>query len=330
MRAAKSARANWGEGVQAKPNTAALPRVIEEPITGLSEDDFVTWTADHRADIEAAIEADGAVLFRGARLNSREAFERVCRALTPSLRDYVGGGSPRTHLGGRVYTSTEYPARASIPLHCEASYLPEMPKRIWFYCQIASAEGGETPIGDMRGVEQRLDQGFVEKLKRDGVLYVSNLHGGQGFGKSWMQAYESDDRAEVEARLKGQGAAYEWRADGGLRVEMRQPAMRTHSRTGQEIWSNQMVNWHPAHLGADHLARLRNVYGDEHNMPKSAFYGDGSPIAIEHVLEVAAVLEDIEVAFPWRAGDVLLLDNECVAHGRRPFSGERAVFVAMS
>ena len=35
------------------------------------------------------------------------------------------------------------------------------------------------------------------------------------------------------------------------------------------------------------------------------------------------------VTFPWRRGDVLLLDNMLTAHGRRPFTGDRRVLVAM-
>jgi hypothetical protein len=32
----------------------------------------------------------------------------------------------------------------------------------------------------------------------------------------------------------------------------------------------------------------------------------------------------------WRAGDLMLIDNVLVAHGRRPFTGSRRVLVAMS
>jgi len=32
----------------------------------------------------------------------------------------------------------------------------------------------------------------------------------------------------------------------------------------------------------------------------------------------------------WRTGDVLLVDNVLLAHGRRPFTGDRRVLVAMS
>jgi hypothetical protein len=288
------------------------------------------WIASESEEIERALFESGALLFRNTSVESCEAFERVSRALTPSLKSYVGGGSPRTHIKGRVYTSTEYPARASIPLHCEASYLPDMPSHVYFFCQTPALKGGETPIGDMSRVIERLNPRFVERLKRDGVLYISNLHNGQGFGKSWMDTYESEDRDEVESRLATQGAAYHWRGDGGLRVENRAAATQPHPRTGAEIWVNQMVNWHPLHLGMENYTRLLSIFGRVENFPKCAFYGDGEPIEPEYVRDVCDALDAIEKIFTWREGDILLVDNMRVSHGRRPFEGPRAVYVAMA
>jgi len=306
---------------------SAFPLVIDNEFAG---SDFAAYVGARSDDIESALAEHGALLFRGAHVGGHAGFERAARALTPALKAYVGGGSPRTHVGGSVYTSTEYPASAGIPLHCEATYLPAIPTRLWFYCRTPSTEGGETPIGDMCGVERALAPEFVERVKRDGVLYVSNLHAGEGFGKSWQQTYETDDRATVEAHLNGEGSVFEWCPDGGLRVFMRGPAVRRHSKTGEDIWNNQLVNWHPAHLGGDAYRRLLRVYGEEVNFPKCAFYGDGSPIDAADVVRAAEALSAIEVVFAWRAEDVLLIDNERISHGRRPFRGERAVFVAMA
>jgi alpha-ketoglutarate-dependent taurine dioxygenase len=47
-------------------------------------------------------------------------------------------------------------------------------------------------------------------------------------------------------------------------------------------------------------------------------------------MAVAIELAD-ELSFdtPWQAGDVALVDNFLVMHGRRPFSGERAVLASL-
>ena len=40
--------------------------------------------------------------------------------------------------------------------------------------------------------------------------------------------------------------------------------------------------------------------------------------------------EDLAFDVPWQAGDVALLDNYVVMHGRRPFTGTRKILAAMS
>jgi hypothetical protein len=35
-------------------------------------------------------------------------------------------------------------------------------------------------------------------------------------------------------------------------------------------------------------------------------------------------------AFPWQAGDIMVINTMLVAHGREPFTGKRRTLVAMS
>ena len=58
-------------------------------------------------------------------------------------------------------------------------------------------------------------------------------------------------------------------------------------------------------------------------------YGDGSEISLDDLETVRAVLRDCEVAFPWRQGDVMMIDNILAMHGRKPYTGSRKVVVAM-
>ena len=68
----------------------------------------------------------------------------------------------------------------------------------------------------------------------------------------------------------------------------------------------------------------------EDELPRNAFYGDGSPIESSVLEEVREVYRRASVAFPWRKGDILMLDNFLASHGRNPFVGPRSVLVAMA
>jgi len=308
----------------------ALPLIIEGPVAGFLAAALADWIAAEAATLREALMVHGAILIRGADPGGPEGFEQVCRALTPELLSYVGGASPRTRLAGKVYTSTEYAAAAHLPLHIEGSYLRQIPRRIWFCCALPSADRGATPLGDMRLVRARLDPALVARFAERDVLYVTNLHDGHGFGKSWQQTYETDDRRVVEAHLAESGETFEWTADGGLRVLARQPGLRAHSVTGEMIWTNQAINWHPAQLGSEMWERMLRAYAEPMAFPKMAFYGDGGSIDLADVAAIGTALAAEEIVFDWRQGDVLVIDNEVIAHGRQPFTGARSIMVALA
>jgi alpha-ketoglutarate-dependent taurine dioxygenase len=68
----------------------------------------------------------------------------------------------------------------------------------------------------------------------------------------------------------------------------------------------------------------------EENLPQSVRFADGSPIPDEHVRHIRDRGFESAADVDWRPGDLLLIDNVLVAHGRRPFTGSRRVLVAMS
>lgn len=98
--------------------------------------------------------------------------------------------------------------------------------------------------------------------------------------------------------------------------------------TGERIWFNQAALWHYTNLG-DKGETLRWLVGED-NLPTNAYYGDGLPIEAESLQAERKLFWDEATLFEWREGDVLMLDNRLVAHGRRAFKGERRILVAMT
>ncbi len=289
--------------------------------------DLVGWLDDLGADgLTALLTERKALVFRDFGVTP-DTVEAVFARLVPDRLPYVHGNSPRTKVGGNLYTSTEYPQRYTISMHNELSYAHSWPTRLAFYCEKAAESGGATPVLDGELWLNSLDE-EVRRAFAGGIRYVQNLHDGLGFGKSWQDTFETDDRGAVEAFLRRSRAEWEWGPEG-LRVVQLRPATAKHPVTGAEVWFNQADQWHPAGLGDEASAELYDILTPD-EFPQYVTFADGTPIPDAYVEQILRRGLDAAVDVDWRSGDVLLIDNVLLAHGRRPFEGTRRVLVAMS
>ncbi|HET6616755.1 MAG TPA: TauD/TfdA family dioxygenase [Gemmatimonadota bacterium] len=294
----------------------------------LSLDSALETIAAAREGIDALLERHGAVLLRGILPADTRAFDAALARLAPDLKPYVEGQSQRSRVEGKIYTSTEYPADQEIVLHNELSYTREPPRRLFFFCLVPPETGGETPIVDCRLLRRVIDSDVRGPLVERGVRYVKNMHGGGGFGKSWQDHFETEERAVVESYLQSGDVEYRWGDDGALWTSQVRPAEVSHPLTDEIVWFNQADLWHWSALGARGASLLRVMGPDR--LPTNACYGDGDAIPVEHMDATREARRREAVWFPWQAGDLLVLDNHLVAHGRRPFTGARRILVAMA
>jgi len=58
-------------------------------------------------------------------------------------------------------------------------------------------------------------------------------------------------------------------------------------------------------------------------------YGDGSTIDEEDLKAATDMAYDLSFDLNWQTGDVALIDNDRVMHGRRPFHGSRSVLASL-
>ena len=71
-------------------------------------------------------------------------------------------------------------------------------------------------------------------------------------------------------------------------------------------------------------------WADKRNEPsKSICFGDGSPIDSEKMDVAIALADELSFDLQWQSGDVALIDNFLVMHGRRPFEGTRKVLASL-
>ncbi len=300
-----------------------IPIVIEPQIDIL---DLSGWISNNWQSVHADLLKHGALLFRGFEVPDQSTFKNVVAATGVPLMQYMEGATPRTELGGKVYTSTEYPPDQSIALHNELTYVMTWPMKIWFYCLQAAQEQGETPIADVRNVLRRLDPKIKERFAEKGWLLVRNF--GEGLSLPWQTSFHLDTKSELEAYCKSARIECQWKPGDGLQTRQRRPAITQHPVTGESVWFNHIAFWHISSLEPQLREAMMGLFG-ENNLAYNTYYGDGTPIEDSIIAEINEAYRQETIAFPWQHGDVLMLDNMLVAHGRSPFVGPRKVLVAM-
>ncbi len=300
----------------------SLPLLIEPAIHGVSLPD---WAGNNRGFIKQRLQRHGGILFRGFDLSSVDEFELLLRSLTGELLEYSYRSTPRTQVSGRIYTSTEYPAHQTIPLHNEMSYTRQWPMILGFFCVEVALDGGETPIADSRKVFNLIDPAIRDRFASKQVMYVRNY--GEALDLSWQNVFQTEDREEVEAYCRSAEIEFEWKSNNELRTRQVCQAVATHPDTGEQVWFNQAHLFHVSSLGAQTREALMSSSDEE--PPRNACYGDGSAIEDEALEEIRAAYDRETVVFPWQPRDVLLLDNMLAAHGRRPYSGTRKIVVGI-
>jgi alpha-ketoglutarate-dependent taurine dioxygenase len=305
-------------------STRTLPLVIRPAIDGLNP---VTWAASHPEFIQTNLLEHGAILFQNFNVKSASEFEQFIRAISGELLEYVYGSTPRSHVSGHIYSSTEYPADQSIPLHNEMSYSTNWPMKVWFCCIQAAAKGGETPIAASRRVFERIPARISERFIEKKVMYVRNY--GAGLDLPWQDVFQTARKVEVENYCRGAGIEFEWKDGDRLRTRHVCQAVARHPTTGATVWFNQAHLFHVSSLPRAAREVLLSTFNEE-DLPRNAYYGDGSPIESSVLDEIRQAFETEAIIFPWKDGDILLLDNMLVAHGRAPFSGPRKIVVGLT
>jgi alpha-ketoglutarate-dependent taurine dioxygenase len=310
-------------GVEMPPADSSLPPIIRPHVRGVN---LPEWARNAASLIEDYLRWHGALLFRGFNLHTAEDFEQVAREICGGLLEYKERSSPRTQLGGNIYTSTDYPPEHPIFLHNENSYQQTWPMKILFFCEQAAEQGGETPIADCRKILHRIDPNVRERFKQKGWMYVRNF--GDGFGLPWSTVFQTTDRQEVEEHCRRVGIDFEWKPNNGLRTRAIRPAIARHPRTGEQTWFNHATFFHVTTLESGIRKALRAEFAED-DLPTNTFYGDGKPIETAVLDHLREVYYRETAMFPWQQGDLLVLDNMLTAHGRSAYTGERKILVGM-
>jgi alpha-ketoglutarate-dependent taurine dioxygenase len=300
-----------------------IPYVVTADINA----DAKAWVQDNRSSIDRILDETGAILLRGFRVPDESEFRALVSKFSSEPLAYVYRSTPRTSLGDGIYTATEYPAGLTIPQHNENAYQREWPLRLLFYCECpAQGGGGQTPLADSIGVTNRIDPLIRKRFADKNVMYIRNYR--KDLDLPWQTVFQTESKAEVENYCRAHDLTYEWTGPDSLRTRQVCQAFARHQRTEALLWFNQAHLFHPSSLGEKGRAALREMLKEE-DFPRNAAFGDGSPLDEAELNAIRNAYQQEITVFQWRTGDVLILDNMLVSHGRTPYKGKRRVLVAM-
>jgi alpha-ketoglutarate-dependent taurine dioxygenase len=267
----------------------------------------------------------GILLFRDFSINTSNDFKEFANLFINDFMDSNGEHIPLEEIKG-VFTPVSYSEEEKLLWHNENSFNMSWPLIIIFGAATPAAKGGETPVVDSRVVLANIDKDIIAEFSQKGVMYVRSH--GFGFGRSWQQVYQTDDKHVLEDKLKKNNIDYEWYGSNKLITRQVRPSIVKHPITAELSWFNQAQHWHPYCLQPEVREYLLQNFR-ENELPRNCYFGDGTKIPNEIMQHILDVYQKFEISFQWQKGDVMVLDNVLFGHARNPYEGERKLFVTM-
>lgn len=277
-------------------------------------------------ELQGLLQTHGAILFRGLPIVSDLDFDKFITAFDLPNFTYSESlsNAVRRNRTDKVFTANEAPADVSIYLHHEMAQTPVFPSKLFFFCELAAQSGGATPLCRSDILLQRLterDPDFVALCEAKGVRYTNTMpysdDAGSGQGRSWRSTLSAETVADAEARLSELNYQWQWLGDQSVTVTSPVLPAVKEIAGGKRVFFNQLI------------AAFRG-WKDRHNAAnKTIIFGDGTEIPATSMAIAIELADSLSFDVPWQTGDVALVDNYLVMHGRRPFQGERRVLASL-
>jgi alpha-ketoglutarate-dependent taurine dioxygenase len=288
-------------------------------------DPALDWLAGMRDELVTMLPAHGAILVRGLAVRAGADAARVRDALpwTPMTpTEYVAA---RERDGDGMLSALSWPTDRPLCPQNDQSYSIVFPGTVMLACLANEARGGEVLLSDTRAVLDALPAPLVERVREHGWLMSRTFQA--HIGMSWQDAFQVGGTGALSSRLAGERIAFRWGSEGELRTLRRRAGILHHPSTGEPCWFNHAGFLNEWGL----LPAEREIYLEafgSRGLNFNTFHGDGTPFTETEVKAVEAAYDAVATRVALRPGDVLLLDNLLMAHGRRAYTGERVLAVS--
>jgi len=274
----------------------------------LTDEKTVTLAKQH-------LSKNGWVLLRGfnTNLNSfSELLQQFSHQLTfDPAREFADKSSQKVDAG-----------KTAVGLHIENGNTPFPPKYVAFYSAKSAKSGSQTTVCDGRALFKNMPVELQQKWSQQVTVsrqlpahlwrkYVATQH------PNVHSACEVEEKhlADFIAAIPNQRGTIN--SDGSLDYELDIQPCLFNEKEG----------------GSDEVAFANAILGPSFNYEKPAYtFSDGEKISDLIIKETNDLAEKYTYEVSWQDGDVVLIDNKRVLHGRRAINGEltdRQLYIAM-
>lgn len=260
--------------------------------------------------IRADLIRDGWTLLRGFQPDMNR-----FAALVGALCRRVTFDPARSHSSDR--TQMVDAGLGEIGLHIENGNTPRCPDIVTFFAQRAAFEGSQTTICDGARLWDAFDEDrkarWSQKMTVERVLpellwkrYLANEHP----AISEPEEVTMEHVMQFQQAVPGQG--FDLHADGSLTYRLTVDPVRPSAFNGCMGFANA-------------------VLGPSHNYePPRYSLADGSDVSAGEIEEIRELAETVTREINWQDGDIAVLDNTRVMHGRRAIAdADRNLFIGM-
>ncbi|WKB55887.1 TauD/TfdA family dioxygenase [Eleftheria terrae] len=278
--------------------------------------------------IDARLAETGALRLSGLPLRERADFDAFMAALGYAPHSYAGGIAVRARESGMALVASQEDARITMAPHNEMAYLPDVPAKVFFFCEQAAPHGGEVPINDIRDSVRHIPDEVLSEFAERGIRYHRHLpRESTPTQVGWMETYGVPDAAALDALMQAQGLEHRWATRQAVMISQLRPAFRADPDGGAPLWFNQVTELHSSYWRNHPLFPSD---APEHSYPATTSYGDGEPIDPQLITSLRAALWQTASAVRMAPGDVLVLDNLHIQHGRFAYEGPRRHLVSIT
>lgn len=281
--------------IKSKPHAQPLSERVGYQVVNIDQVNILDLDEESIINL---FQSNGVLLFRGFETNV-EIFTEFTNKFSKNFMDYAGGVFNRRVINGDATVLSVNDFKNEIKVHGEMYYQKIIPLMLWFFCAHPASEAGETLICDGQRFFDELSQPLKELFSQKKLKYTGQLD-----KEAWQKRFKTDDLNVVEQICKNNDIHLKIHHDESLDLDYIASAIHPGQSETSMIFINSLL---PAKVLS----------------PKIVSFDDGSEISDEVMCELYEISERIAVEICWEKGDVLMVDNTRVMHGRRAFSDDK-------